>query len=411
MAVPRVHSDSARTLRDRITDASQSGARLRIAGGGTWLDAGHPVHHSTTLATSDLSGVVEYVPGDLVITVGAGTTLADVAAITAQHDQWLALEPFVSREGLRRATVGATIATASHGPLSGSFGRARDLVLGLSLVTGNGTMCSAGGRVVKNVAGFDLVRLMTGAFGTLGVLTEVSLRLHAKPAVDESFAVVLDIPPSGESRDRELALLVDQLNSAPMLAVTSTLASLVVVAHALPGVLHGEHGTPNTSLLLLVRATGNAARVAAQRHALSTLGALHAVSTDVWTTIRTMDAGDVVFRMSNAPRRSVNTLRAVEQWGEITGARDMRTLLDPLRGALRVSCDASPDVRTRTLPDRANAERMPSSWWLQAKRGNDDEISQRLRERFDPAGILNAGIMGARAGVDTLSTEHKGPHE
>ena len=410
----RVDTAAARAVREVVLDAAQSGTRLRIAGGGTWLDAGHPVHAGAMLSTSGLSGVVEYVPGDLVITVGAGTTLADIAAVTAQHDQWLALEPFVTTEGLSRATVGATIATASHGPLAGAFGRARDLVLGLSFVTGDGTLCSAGGRVVKNVAGFDLVRLMTGAFGTLGVITEVSLRLHAKPTVDESFAIVLDVPAAGESRVRTLAQLVEQINVAPMLAVTSSLASLVIVAHELADALHVAHGTPSASLLLLARATGNSARVSALRNALAAFGTVHPVPPDVWTTIRTMDAGDVAFRVSDAPLRTGSTLHAVEEWAEATGVRAVRMLIDPLRGAVRVSCDAMPpsargDVndaapqtdgdmpRLHALPHHARAERMPHSWWKDAQGLGPDDLTQRLRQRFDPAGILNPGVMGASA--------------
>ena len=418
-------SASLRAIREVIADAAQSQTRLRIAGGGTWLDAGHPVHAGLMLPTAELSGVVEYVPGDLVITVGAGTTLAEIARVTAKHDQWLALEPFVSTEGLSRATVGATIATASHGPLAGAFGRARDLVLGLSFVTGDGTLCSAGGRVVKNVAGFDLVRLMTGAFGTLGVITEVSLRLHAKPTVDESFAIVLDVPAAGERRDRALAQLVERMNVAPMLAVTSSLASLVVVAHALPDALQVAHGTPSASLLLLARATGNAARVAALRHALSAFGAVHAVSPDVWTTIRTMDVGDVTFRMTDAPLRTANTLRALEQWAEATDARSVCTLMDPLRGVLRVSCSAPPASRTDegggaqqtpddtqrvcSLPDHARAERMPHAWWPHARGSGHDAIAHRLRQRFDPTGILNTGIMGACADDRPLRAKREVP--
>jgi glycolate oxidase FAD binding subunit len=402
---------AARAVREVIADAAHSGTHLRLAGGGTWLDAGHPVHAGVTLSTSGMSGVVEYVPGDLVITVGAGTTLADIADTTAAYEQWLALEPFVSSEGLARATVGATIATASHGPLAGAYGRARDLVLGLSFVTGDGTPCSAGGRVVKNVAGFDLVRLMTGAFGTLGVITEVSLRLHAKPIVDETFAIVLDVPAAGESRMRALAQLVQQINTAPMLAVTSSLASLAVAAHALPGALHAAHDTPPASLLLLARAMGNPARVAALRSALSAFGTVYATSRDVWTTIRTMDVGDMTFRLSDAPLRTGNTLHALEQWVAATGVRAVRTLLDPMRGTARVSCDTTPppahgsvnalkqhtlseSLRSYTLPANARAERLPRVWWPQQRGAGHDEIAQRLRRRFDPAGILNTGIMG-----------------
>ena len=98
----------------------------------------------------------------------AGTTLQEIAHETAKHGQWLALDPYGSNDGIDTGTIGATIATASQGPLTLGYGRARDLILGLSFITGNGTAVRAGGRVVKNVAGFDLVRLCHRRVGHAG---------------------------------------------------------------------------------------------------------------------------------------------------------------------------------------------------------------------------------------------------
>src|SRR5439155_9619738 len=102
-------------------------------------------------------GIVEYVPGDLTLTARAGTTLAEIRDATAAEQQWLALDPHGSDDG----TIGATVATASAGPLATAFGTPRDLVLGVEFLTGGGALARGGGRVVKNVAGFDLVRLLT----------------------------------------------------------------------------------------------------------------------------------------------------------------------------------------------------------------------------------------------------------
>src|SRR5205085_7816433 len=103
------------------------------------------------------------------------------------HGQWITLDPI----GTDHSTIGATIATASAGPLASAFGTPRDHVLGCEFVTGNGDIVNAGGQVVKNVAGFDLVRLVTGAWGTLGAITEVTLRVRAKPEVDSTLAIGL----------------------------------------------------------------------------------------------------------------------------------------------------------------------------------------------------------------------------
>src|SRR5215207_1849086 len=191
--------DSVAAWRDRVLDAVQRGTPLRLAGRGTWLDAGRPVHATDTLSTRELSGITEYVPGDLTLTARAGTTLAEIRETTKANGQWLALDPPGSDEG----TLGATIATGSAGALRTFFGAPRDLALGVEFVTGAAVVARGGGRVVKNVAGFDLTRLLTGSWGTLGVITEVTVRLHARPEADESMAVSVD-PATGVSRVRQL---------------------------------------------------------------------------------------------------------------------------------------------------------------------------------------------------------------
>src|SRR5262245_56833436 len=105
--------DSATSVRERILDAGNRGAPLRIVGRGTWLDAGRPVRASETISTEGLSGIIEYVPGDLTLTALAGTTLGEIRAAAGLHAQWLALDLYGSDDG----TIGATVATGSSGPL------------------------------------------------------------------------------------------------------------------------------------------------------------------------------------------------------------------------------------------------------------------------------------------------------
>src|SRR6187455_2321196 len=132
-------------LQSVIADAHSSATPLRIVGSGTWLAAGRPLDAAQQLSTRELAGVIEYVPGDLVITVHSGTTMQEIAHETAKHGQWLALDPYGSADSLDTGTIGATIATASQGPLALGYGRARDLILGLSFITGDGTTVRAGG--------------------------------------------------------------------------------------------------------------------------------------------------------------------------------------------------------------------------------------------------------------------------
>lgn len=159
-----------------VRDAAAAGGALRIVGRGTWLDAGFPVSADAQLVLGDDNGIVAYVPDDLTVTARAGTTLRELNDALGAHDQWIALDP----DGGPDVTIGATVATCSYGPVAAFFGTPRDQVLGMTVVLGTGEVIRVGGRVVKNVAGFDLTRLMIGAWGTLGVITEVTLRVRSR---------------------------------------------------------------------------------------------------------------------------------------------------------------------------------------------------------------------------------------
>lgn len=167
-----------------VREAAANRAPLRIVGRGTWLAAGSPVVADTRLSLQDDSGIVAYVPDDLTVTARAGTTLRELSETLATHNQWIALDP----EGEHEATLGATVATCSYGPAAALFGTPRDQVLGMTVILGTGDVIRAGGRVVKNVAGFDLTRLMIGAWGTLGVITEITLRVRSRAMRRDSMA-------------------------------------------------------------------------------------------------------------------------------------------------------------------------------------------------------------------------------
>lgn len=393
-----MHFDAPKSvdeLRDVLLDAHSSDTALRIVGSGTWLDAGREVRAAHQLSTRALSGVVDYVPGDLVITVRAGTTFAEIEAVTAAHDQWLALDPYVSGNGINDATVGATIATSSQGPLVLGYGRARDLILGLSFVAGNGTAVRAGGKVVKNVAGFDLVRLTTGAWGTLGVITEVNLRLHARPAVDETLAIALALPESEPARSEALDTLIRRLNSAPLLASTSSLAALLLLTHATTSLFSEHAPLYGSHAVLLARATGNRTKVDAIRESLSALGPCIPLSADVWRHVRSCDIGNTTFRVSDAPTRLAARWQSLSAWLVTNNANDARVILEPMRGVARLSCAISESqAPSLSLPSRAIAERLPAAAWALQPSPVDDQLAQRLRRTFDPAGILNPGIFG-----------------
>lgn len=186
-SVTATAESSGIAIRERVRDALDRRTPVRIVGAGTWLDAGSSVDAAERISTRALDHIVDYVPGDLTLTAGAGTPLCVIDEATRKENQWLALDPLGTDEG----TIGATFATASFGALATGFGTPRDLALGIEYVTGRGDLARAGGRVVKNVAGFDITRLMTGAWGTLGILTEITVRLHARPEREITLAMPL----------------------------------------------------------------------------------------------------------------------------------------------------------------------------------------------------------------------------
>ena len=168
-------------LTDRIAAARADGTPLCVRGGGSKDFLGRS--HGELLDTRDLRGVISYEPTELVVTVACGTPLAELEALLAEQGQCLPFEPphfswsTPGSGASSPATVGGMLATGLAGPARASVGGVRDYVLGLQLINGLGQQLSFGGQVMKNVAGYDVSRLMVGARGTLGLLTEVSLKV------------------------------------------------------------------------------------------------------------------------------------------------------------------------------------------------------------------------------------------
>jgi glycolate oxidase FAD binding subunit len=154
-------------------------------GGGTKVEWGNAVAPQVIVDTRRLAGVREHSWGDLTATVGAGTPWGVMERELAMHGQRVALDPLFAET----ATVGGVIAVNDSGALRMRYGSLRDLVIGMTIVLADGTIARSGGRVVKNVAGYDLPKLLTGSFGTLGIITEVTFRLHPVQAETETWTV------------------------------------------------------------------------------------------------------------------------------------------------------------------------------------------------------------------------------
>jgi len=383
-STPASSPTSAAEVRERVREAVSQTHPLRVVGGGTWLDANRPVLVPATLVMRDVSGIVEYEPGDLTLTARAGTTLDEIAQVTAAHGQWLTLDP---HGDVTRATVGATIATASYGPLAHHFGTPRDIVLGVEFVTGVGDIVRGGGRVVKNVAGFDLARLITGSWGSLGVITEVTVRLRALPAIQATLAI--DVPGNLEETER----VRSELNRLPFVPLAAEMIDSTLAA-ALCG--DGSRAT------LLIRLGGNAEAVHAQREQLRMLGEARELESDVWCRLCSSEPPRAaVVRLSRLPSDFAATWREargiVERWvgGYCHG--------DPGRGVVRVVLPASESTRDDVLNAALSTsgettriyERLPAALWRTlAPAVARNRIDHDVKAKFDPQQVLNPGILG-----------------
>ena len=176
------------TFIERIRAAHDSDSPLVIQGGGSKDFYGN-THEGEVLSTRTLTGVVDYQPKELVLTARAGTPLAEIEALLAEHNQMLAFEP---PHFSGPATLGGSIAAGLSGPRRPYAGAARDFVLGVRMIDGIGQPLRFGGQVIKNVAGYDVSRLMVGALGTLGLITEVSLKVLPRPAAENTLQFELD---------------------------------------------------------------------------------------------------------------------------------------------------------------------------------------------------------------------------
>jgi glycolate dehydrogenase FAD-binding subunit len=352
---------------------------LRIVGNGTWLDAGRPVHDAVPLSVADHDAILEYVASDLTLTARAGTTLASIARATRAEGQWLALDPYGSANG----TLGATIATGSAGPLAHAFGTPRDNVLGIEAVTGAGEIVRAGGRVVKNVAGFDLTRLFTGAWGTLAVITEATVRLRALPERDQTIILAL---PTSDAMEGWLA----KLRALPFTPLALELLN-APLARAL-GL--GERA------LLLGRLGGNEDSVREQLRALGALGEMHPAASAAWSALAEIEPpGAAVVRVSAPPSR-LHVL-----WARLSTASDGSLVHAAVgRGIVRCIHPASAHEALAPWLEHISQtegthifERLPAREWSRIPSRVNDPLSRAVRRAFDPQRILNPGILGESA--------------
>lgn len=318
-------STSVEDLGRELAAAASGGATVRFAGGDTkrsWTGAAE-LSDIAEISTLGLDAVHEHNEGDLTAVVDAGVRVADLQARLGEAGQMLALDPPLGAgEG---ATVGGVVATADSGPLRHRYMAARDLVVGATLVLSDGTVVRTGGKVIKNVAGYDLAKLFTGSFGSLGAIATVSLRLHP-------------LPPG-------TATAVGRSDDPSVVAdAASTLAHLRIELQSLD--VRWEDGAG----MVLARFGGAAAQAPA-RDAAAAMGeagleaSVEVDDDELWSAQREgqRSADGAVVRVSGVIAGLEGVLRAAERLGG------------------RVVGRAGPGVSWVTLPGRARAGRSPDA--------------------------------------------------
>jgi glycolate oxidase FAD binding subunit len=211
--VPAVAPATAEDVAAVMAAATREGARVMVLGTGTHQGYGYPVAPDVVVATTGLTKVVDYEPDDLTLTVQAGVTLDEVAAVLATEGQTAVLP-----EDAGTATTGGVVAAGLSGWRRRRYGPTRDRVIEVELVTGDGRVVHAGGRVVKNVTGYDISRLATGSLGSLGIITMVTFKLW--PGSSHTATIRVDAPAAAAPAFRPLAVLEEQAGVRVLLGGT-----------------------------------------------------------------------------------------------------------------------------------------------------------------------------------------------
>jgi glycolate dehydrogenase FAD-binding subunit len=384
-------------LSEMMRLAGGEGWRVIPAGAGTWLEMGaRPAGFDLVVSTARMNRALEYEPADLTATVEAGVPLAAFNRAAAEKRQFIPLDPF----GDEGSTIGGVISTASAGPLRCAYGTPRDWLIGAAVVHADGRITRAGGKVVKNVAGYDLCKLYVGSFGTLAVIAEASFKLRALPPCEKTVVFY--------SRDAEsLCSLVARISDSD---VQPAVAELISPYDGAPPPLDAEH------FALALRFLNEAEAIDWQvdEAARLGLGLKH-------TTLSEPDANDFwrAYHDGETPLRAEFILKLSALPADLNALiADVNRALPPVRlrahaanGVVRLHGD------DRWL-DRLNVEERLSKLaemrrLAQARGGQmlilraPDEIKSRidvwgevgpgrglmraLKEKFDPYGLLNPG--------------------
>jgi glycolate oxidase FAD binding subunit len=395
---------TADELREIVAGALAYEREVEIVGRGSKRGFGRPVEAEIEISLARMSGIDLYEPAELVMSAKAGTPLAEIEARLADNQQQLAFEPpdygpLLGGEA-GNGTIGGVFACNLSGPRRIKAGAARDHLLGFTAVTGRGDLIRSGGRVMKNVTGYDLCKLFAGSFGTLGAMIDLTFKVL--PAPEESATLLV----SGTGRDAGFALLREAMGSAYDVAGAAYLPQTALAASSLAGLIRAG------AEVAAVRIEGPGPSVRYRADALRPALAAHgggieqiegAASLALWREIR--DAAllpreaDALWRVSVPPASGSDTLASLEAKLTVDWCADWSG------GLLWLAVHEEEDGGAAALRDaiagpggHATLIRGPAGLRsrievFQPQPPALARLSARVKESFDPKGILNPGRM------------------
>lgn len=356
-----------------IAEAAERGTKLRLRGGGSKDAVGATTPGARIIDMRGFTGVVDYDPPELVLTVKAGTPLAEIQALVAAHGQMLAFDPFDHGTMLGgedgQATIGGVIAAGVAGPLRLSRGGARDHLLGFTAISGRGERFVAGAKVVKNVTGYDLPKVIAGSWGRLVAITELTLKVLPAPQVRHTLAVHGLDPPGA------VAAMARALGSA---------AEVSAAAHLPEG-----NGGP----LTLIRLDGFPSSVDARAELLAELiDGIAPLSDDPWQAVRAaahLPADRPLWRIVVPASRAPAMVAALPgQWLFDWGGGLVWLASDADAGDIRAAALAAGGHATLFRADAGVRAGIPAFHPQPAALA---ALEARVRRAFDPAGVFETG--------------------
>ncbi|HUZ67109.1 MAG TPA: FAD-binding protein [Beijerinckiaceae bacterium] len=384
-------------VREAIQAAIGAQRPLEILGEGTRRGFGRPVEASAVLSTRRLAGVTLYEPAELVLSARAGTPLRDILDLLERNGQELAFEPIDHArfygEASGGGTIGGVVAVNACGPRRIKAGAARDHLLGFRCVTGRGDVVKSGGRVMKNVTGYDLSKLVTGSHGTLAVLTEVTLKVLPKAETEQTVLFSAETESAGLAILREASGLPFDVSSFALLPSLRTGAPTAALRVEGPGI---SVDCRRDDLIAYLDGPGAAIHVLdeAQSRALwrdlRDAEPVRTVAGQIWRiSVAPGDGGDIVatLRESRAPIVSY-----LYDWAGGLVWIGLEPAPDAHAGAIRAAVDA---VGGHATLMRAEAQVRAAVPVFHPQPAALAALTKRVKQSFDPLFLLNRGRMRA----------------